>query len=77
MTMPTMIYENTRIPVLGDVWWWGGFEGWKVIHIGDTDDVWGNISREYIVVINLGNNQLRTVWMRSFLRRWTYEENKY
>lgn len=75
MTMPTMIYETTQIPVKGDVWLWHGFEPWKVLHIDETDDIFGEINRVYIVLLNQENNQLRTVWMTAFLKRWIYEKS--
>jgi len=71
MTMPTHTNDTyIAFPVVGEVWSWHSIESWEVVYIGSVNDIWGNIGRDYITVLNLHNNQLRTVWLRSFMKRW-------
>ena len=75
MTMPTHTDNTyTAYPNIGEVWSWHSIEDWKVVYMGVTDDIWGAIDRDYIVVLNLHNNQLRVVWLRSFMKRWVKQE---
>jgi len=59
-----------KSPKWGEVWWRHGYEAWKVLEIGQCDDEFGNKDREYIVLINPSNNNLRTVWYKTFIKKW-------
>ena len=57
-------------PEIGTTWWWHGFEAWRVVSVDSCTDEFGEDERMFVTIICKDMNQLRTVWTKSFYKRW-------
>ena len=62
----------------GQIWFrYNGTEAWKIVHIGSTECPKDELKipyvkvKEFITLICLSNNQLRTVLLETFSKKWT------
>ena len=59
---------------IGRVYYQGGYEEWRVVHLGQTDGQ-DCVVKFFVTMIRLHDSQLRTILQSTFRKKWKLYQN--